>query len=320
MIKKLIVLFIIVFCIGCASNNNGTNKFSYENDTLEVPIDSSSSKETDNFFVFDINTNIFVGNSLESLEILEVNGSKTAISSNGKVVSYVVEQPQPSSIFLYNIKEKDNKLLNIPTNYVASNPVFSAENNLLAFTITDFYGLSSAALYDLKKDTFKIISKGQSSVFNPTFSPEGGKIAFHNMENVFLMTVSGFSTKVYKTIGCENFCPENYMGIAQNCKFQLSEKYNFILYTYNNYADTVISSVILAKYDLQTGQTQDLSPKNSFCTDFQISQNNQIYFLLRKNADKESESKLYVRDIELEKNMLLSERGLDSPCSFSVSY
>ncbi len=129
MIKKLIVLFIIVFCIGCASNNNGTNKFSYENDTLEVPIDSSSSKETDNFFVFDINTNIFVGNSLESLEILEVNGSKTAISSNGKVVSYVVEQPQPSSIFLYNIKEKDNKLLNIPTNYVASNPVFSAENN-----------------------------------------------------------------------------------------------------------------------------------------------------------------------------------------------
>lgn len=317
------VVFIPFFLSGC-SGRGADGAATAGSDTLEIPdyraLEKAQRQKTANFFVFDINTNIFVGNSVETLDIVEVNGTKTAISPDGKCILYMQEKPEPSCVYLYRIDDKSNKRLNFPVALSAANPVFSPGGGFAAATLSRNDGVSLAALYDLRKDTFKIISKGGMSVYNPTFSPEGEKIVFHDMEKVYVYDFNGEVVKNYRTVSCENFCTQNDMGISKNCKFQISDNGRYIYYTYNCYSDTVLTSVVLARYAVDEGISSDLSPKGKFCTDFQLSQDGCLYYLLQKSADNDSDGKMYVIDRSGGKAVQIKGRSFDTPCSFAVSY
>ena len=216
-----------------------------ENDTIIIPDDEPERlPQTMSFFVFDVNTNIFTGNTPETMDIMEeITGVKAAISHDGVKIAYVRPTPAPSSVYVYDRYERDDKYLEFPADAEVSDPVFSPDGKFLAVRISlAGENLSRAALYDLRKDTFKIISKDNLPVFNPTFSPEGKKMVFHDMTKVFVYNFNGFSSRLVRTIGCEEFCTENSTGISENSKFQITDDENFIYYTYNCYNDTLVIS------------------------------------------------------------------------------
>lgn len=314
-------LFVLNGCNGC--NVVAGEGMTDGSDTMSIPDDEPEGlPQTMSFFVFDINTNIFAGNTPETMDIMEdITGIKPAISYDGVRIAYVKPSPAPSSVYVYDRYEKDNKPLNFPSDAVVSDPVFSPDGKFLAVTII-LQGdrTSKAALYDLKKDTFKIISRDNMSVFNPTFSPKGSKMVFHDMTKVFVYNFNGFGSRLLKTFGCEEFCMQNSSGISENSKFQISDDGGGIVYTYNCYSDTVVSSTVLACFDTETFLSEDLSPLNKYCTDFQISRDGNIYCFLRKTDDDTSEVKLYVKTPSERKVIVYSAKIFDSPCSFSVSY
>ncbi|MBR4679225.1 MAG: PD40 domain-containing protein [Bacteroidales bacterium] len=317
----LMALFALSGCGGC--NVAAGEELTVSSDTMSVPEDEPEGlPQTMSFFVFDVNTNIFAGNTPETMDIMEdITGIKTAISHDGVRIAYVKPSPSPSSVYVYDRYEKDNRLLNFPSDAAVSDPVFSPDGKFLAVTIIlNGDKTSKAALYDLRKDTFKIISRDNMPVFNPTFSPKGSKMVFHDMTKVFVYNFNGFNTKLLKTFGCEEFCMQNSSGISENSKFQISDDGNDIVYTYNCYSDTVVSSTVLARFNTETLLSEDLSPLNKYCTDFQTSQDGNIYCFLRRSAEDSSEVKLYVKTPSEKSVITYSSKIFDSPCSFSVSY
>ena len=275
--------------------------------------------QTDNFYVFDLNTNIFVGNSPETLDIIDVNGSQSAISPDGKNIACIFQKPAPSCVYVYNIKEKQGRILKFPVDLPVSNPVFAPDGKFLAAVMTT-PSSSRIAVYDLEKDTFKTVYKDMSYYFSPAFSPEGSLLTFHDMQKVYIYGFNGFSLKLLKTVDCGNFCMDNATGIAENCKFQTLEDTVKILYTYNCYLDTVITSTVLACYDIKTEKIKNISGNGKFCTDFQASLNSNVYFLLQNSSDSTAESFLYMTELSAGKPVRVSERSFEPPCSFSVSF
>ncbi len=298
-----------------------TTKINRAEDNAPVKgcIATAKRHQTCNFYAFDINTNIYIGNSIEDLDIIDdITGVETALSPDGKIVAYASKNVKPGSVYLYDIKNKCNRHLDFPISDEISKPFFAPQGDFLAVSaLSPDTQLPKILLYDLRKDTFKIVGRENMGGFNPTFSPNGKKIVFHDMEKVYIYDYNGNTcVKLSKTIPCGEFCPQDKMGISSVCKFQLSSDEKYMYYTYDYWDSDTVRSIAFACYDISSGKIEYLSKKEKSCCDFHASDDGNVYFLLQDSLN----CFLYLTENGSKKSSKVFGKNFETPCSFSISY
>lgn len=321
--KRIILLLLTsILIVSCGDNQKPISNAESKDTVVKHQVQTTKVPEyqADYFYVVDENSDIFVGNSPDDLQITEVNGFDAVISPNGKYLVYTALIANRRSIYSYNIDKKESRLLNLPPDNEAYMGSYSPDSCFIAanFFTNNYHW--NIALYDLKKDTFKLIGKEKNcDYFSPTFSPDCKYLVFHDMEKLYVYDFKGFASKFNKTIACENFCTQNDMGISSNNKFQIMSGEQYIVFTYDYFSQERLETTVLAYYDVETGEITELSnKKTNTCLDFAVSHDGLIYFLLSNN-DNPDEAQLYVAKTDGQKPAKVSSHIFQTPCSFSIA-
>lgn len=324
---RIIFAWFVLSILMLSCGGNSGNSPQPEKDTLASTVmprsvvrkTASLVRQTANFFAFDENSDIFVGNSADDLEIVDVNGYNSTISPNGKYVAFTNVVADHRCVSLYDIDSSTNKILNFPIDNESYMGSFSPDSKFLAVNYFNG-GYWTIALYDLAQDTFRIVPKdSKHDYFCPTFSPDGSKLVFHDMEKVYIYKFSEGKSSQEKVITADNFCPQNEMGISSACKFQLTDDNKYIVYDFESYSDEKEVSG-LAYYEIESGEITEICDRQIFsCLDFELSYDATIYALFMPRASSEI-ANLFVSKIGESKPVKKSVKNFQLPCSFSISY
>jgi dipeptidyl aminopeptidase/acylaminoacyl peptidase len=133
-------------------------------------------------YTFDITTK-----KLDTLTTGNYNESDVSISSDDKMIAYtsnVTTNPDKNSntdIFLLNLAKGATPLQLTNFKGANSNPVFSPDNNKIAFLQSssernyDMYDLAQLGIYDLKTKTSTVVSKNYDRAFSSIFWSKDGQ-------------------------------------------------------------------------------------------------------------------------------------------------
>ena len=133
-------------------------------------------------YTFDITTK-----KLDTLTTGNYNESDVSISSDDKMIAYtsnVTTNPDKNSntdIFLLNLAKGTTPLQLTNFKGANSNPVFSPDNNKIAFLQSssernyDMYDLAQLGIYDLKTKTSTVVSKNYDRAFSSIFWSKDGQ-------------------------------------------------------------------------------------------------------------------------------------------------
>lgn len=288
------------------------------------PVDAAKRKHNaDNFFAINCkDSGLYVGNNVEMMTAVPVDSCYSPVlAPDGNMMAYTDCDTSARMIHLLDISTgEDSKLDFGPFHCMSSD--FDAEGRMLAFTRINLRDVSNVCLYDVRNRSYQLVSYEYDTDgdYNPTFSPDGAYLVFHNMRKVKIYSMKNGSPKLWQNIDCENFCQRNDLALTPDCKFQMTSDHKSIVFSCKYFpTDTVeISSLYrLIVYDIATSEVHDVFGDEFACADFQVSDDNSIYYI---QVSPDSSRYMYMTDISKLSPVRLSPAKISDNGTFSIAY
>ncbi len=315
-------MFALGACSG-GSSNGETQQGSADSvpDTAVPTADGNLRRHNaDNFFAISSPAEgIFVGNNVEMLSRIDIDSSTAVVlAPDGNTIAYADSDTTARRIHLYKIDSGDDRVLDFGP-FDCRPDAFDAEGRILAFTLSNLYDVSKVYIFDAANRTKMMISRegDADGDYNPTFSPDGAYLLFHNMQKVKLYTMNNGYPKFWKNIDCENFCQRNDLVLTPECKFQMSGDHRYIVFSCLDYSLDHKDSYRLIVYDVESSEIRDILPDDLSCADFQVSDDGSIYYI---QVSADSTNYLYMADIVSGKPVRVSPKRLSDSLSLSIAY
>lgn len=323
--RHLIYLLVALVMMACGGGG-GENGALHERDSASsqlVEIENAVKPRkynADNFFAISSPVNgIFVGNNVEMMSRLDIDSfSVVTMAPDGNTLAYADSDTSERHLHIYKIDSGDDSELDLgPFDTCPAD--FDASGNILALAVRNLYDVSEIYLVDIKNRTKTMVSeKGNvDGDYNPTFSPDGAYLVFHNMRKVKIYSISNGSPKLWQSIDCENFCQRNDLVLTPDCKFQMTSDHKHIVFSCLDYSTEVNDSYRLIMYDMSTMEIHDLISDESSCRDFQVSDLGAVYYI---QVSADSTKQLYMADLENISTVRVSDKPLCDSVSLSIAY
>lgn len=281
---------------------------------------SARKHNADNFFAISyLNDGVYVGNNVEMLRRISIDGfSYPVLSPDGNTIAYSDSDTVASHIHLYDISTGEDSELDFGP-FCCRSSSFDSDGNILAFTLCNLHDVSNVYIYN-KKNLYKMMLSREGDTegdYNPTFSPDGAYLVFHNMRNVKIYSMNNGVPKFWQNIDCENFCQRNGLALTPDCKFQMTSDHRHIVYSCRVYSDELSDAYRLLLYDIETSSVKDIISDDYSCNDFQVSDEGCIYYI---QQSPDSSKYLYMADLENLKPVRMSSVKLGEQPSLSIAY
>ncbi|MCQ2974556.1 MAG: hypothetical protein MJ211_07060 [Bacteroidales bacterium] len=292
--KNLITLLtLIAFLPSCDKKTTISNKI--DNQTQKIdnqaiivnqnnkPKSINTQYGPDYYFVVAFYKSVFYGNSLENLSEINIESAQLDLSPDGKKIAYSTYQNGRQNIKLIEIDTKKEDLLSLPEfgtimgawNRDGKHIVISCTNQE-----TNFY--SQPVIYDLDNNKMIYVSwlKSNTDYYNPTFSPNGKKLVFHDIERIYICDFNDGKVDLDKTISCEELCKFDNLGFSDLCKFQLTSDSKYLVFSaeIDVTLDNMCPNLMLFSLNLNNGNIKQLTQSNITIADFVVAAGNEIYF------------------------------------------
>ena len=285
-------------CMASCNHKAQNEQPGNESDTIEIPAETYTAiigatqvkakpvHDAGNFFAIEADGKIMVGNSADLLKPVGISGTDIVLSPDGYSIAYTDTTQEHSQVHVYNIStQKDQQLSLGDYDYRAR--CFSPDGNYLAINCQFDEFSCMIMLYDMRDGTLSnVVNPDSQSLYNPTFSPDGTLMACHDMRKVFVYSFNDGITKHIKSISCDNLCIDNDLSINPNCQLQFTSTHDQIVYTCADYGTERDNFRRLNIYDIATGQIHKIPTGNKSCQNFEVSDDGNIYFLLKTDEQK----------------------------------
>ncbi len=295
-ILSLIATAEIASCGGGQSKENTAADGSKESDTLELPAETikqityeptaakKHAHETANFFAIEADGKVMIGNSADILQTTLIHGTDITLAPDGDIIAYTDTTGERSLVHLYDIKSQKDTTLDLGDyNYRARS--FSPDGNYLAVSCQFDEFSCMVMLYGMYDSSITpIYNPDTKALFNPIFSPDGKMLSCHDMQKVLIYTIKDGEAKHTKTISCDNLCIDNDLSINPICKIQLTRDHKKIVYTCADYGTERENFRHLNIYDIKNGEILKILPADKSCQDFEVSEDDNIYFLMEEDS------------------------------------
>lgn len=314
---------VLYSCGGSQDSSNGADSAAVSDSAGNVPESPAGEPRkynADNFFAIDYSGDgLYVGNNVEMLTRVDIQDCHNPVlAPDGNIIAYSDSDTVASHIHLYDISTGVDNVLDFGP-FDCRSSSFNNDGSILAFTLMNLHDVSNVYIYD-KKKLFKMMVSREGDTegdYNPTFSPDGAFLVFHNMRNVKIYSMKNGLPKFWKNINCENFCQRNGFAFTPDCKFQMTSDHKSIVYSCRVYSDELSDAYRLLIYDIATSSISEIISDDYSCNDFQVSDEGCIYYI---QQSPDSSRYMYMVDLENLSPVKMSSVKLGEKPSLSIAY